>query len=99
MKTYTDHDGKEWVMGQRNSELAQDLYADLVAAINIATQLQAEVKRLNEAYFQQGREVNRLNNQLRNAEGACVDAGTFCNGPSDLVNAIGRIRAFRWDIA
>lgn len=45
MKTYIDHDGKEWVMGQR-SELAQDLYADLVAAINIATQLQAEVKRL-----------------------------------------------------
>ena len=60
MKTYTDHDGKEWVMGQRNSELAQDLHADLVAAVEIATQLQAEVKRLADENRRLWVELNRL---------------------------------------
>jgi hypothetical protein len=45
VNTYTDHDGIT-----RNADLlnsaGRHLYADLVVAINIATQLQAEVKRL-----------------------------------------------------
>jgi hypothetical protein len=75
-----------------------DIFADLVAALEIARAYQARCERLeadiDEAYRQDAetcRHNTKLYNQLRNAEAACVDAGTFCNGPGDLVNAIGRL--------
>jgi hypothetical protein len=46
VSTYTDHDGKAWVMGQWNSHLSQDLHADLVAAVGIARAYQAKCERL-----------------------------------------------------
>lgn len=60
MNHYTDHDGNHWTITWANSELSQDLYADLVAAINIATQLQAEVKRLTDENRRLWTELNRL---------------------------------------
>jgi hypothetical protein len=68
VKTYTDHDGKAWTINQTCSELSQDLYADLVAALGIATQLQAEVKRLEAMLENAGdtcHELQESNDALR----------------------------------
>ena len=46
MSHYTDHDGKAWTINQTCSELSQDLYADLVVAVNIARAYQAKCERL-----------------------------------------------------
>lgn len=60
MNNYTDHDGKAWTINQTCSELSQDLYADLVAAIDIARQFQAEVRRLTDENRRLWAELNRL---------------------------------------
>ena len=100
MKTYETPEGL--VIGMDGAPLyARAMHADLVAALEIARAYQAKCERIEREYRAAARvwsdENTRAANQLRNAEAACVDAGTFCNGPGDLVNAIGRIRAFRWD--
>jgi hypothetical protein len=46
VNTYTDHRGRTYDISFASSFALQNMYADLVVAINIATQLQAEVKRL-----------------------------------------------------
>lgn len=60
MNHYTDHDGNHWTINQTCSELSQDLYVDLVAAINIATQLQARCERLTDENRRLWAELNRL---------------------------------------
>lgn len=46
MNNYTDRDGNPWTMNQTRSRLSQDMYADLVAAIEIARAYQAKCERL-----------------------------------------------------
>ena len=99
MKTYTDHDGKSWHINDRY-EFERSMFADLVAALEIARAYQARCERLERdcehldaTVAEAARHVQRLTNQLRNAEAACIDAGTWCDGPGDLVAAIGRLGA------
>lgn len=37
------------------------------------------------------RELAEAKNRLGNAEGALIDAGTYCAGPADIVNGIERV--------
>lgn len=73
MNNYTDHDGNPWTMNQTRSRLSQDLYADLVAAIEIGRALEAKCERLelyldkcNESGERLMTEIERLRGQ--NAE-------------------------------
>ena len=70
MNTYTDHRGRTYDISSASSFALQDMYADLVAATNIATQLQAEVKRLEAMLENAGDTCHDLqeNNDLLRAQ-------------------------------
>ena len=69
MNNYTDRDGNPWTMNQTRSRLSQDLYADLVAAIEIGRAYQAKCERLEESLRQIGYESDVI--------GDSPDAGLY----------------------
>lgn len=79
-------------MSDEISELTKTLEAADPQAL--AALLVRAVQKINEAKnerdeFAQG--FIEKTNQLRNIEGALVDAGTYCDGTTDIINGINRL--------